>query len=126
MFLSAELHGLEWVFTYEPQKSDFRGGLDGAHPTSSRDLHEALTRPRGSGGLTSEGRGESPPDIPRQRRNSNNDQARAGLLEPGVYQITVTRDELDDYLRGIQGIANSPTFANIVAETNSGIATNRP
>lgn len=116
-FLSAEDTEEGWSFLYEPQGEDF-GGLPGEKPTmSSSKLHALLTRPRGTGKLTSSSRGEGPPDIPREPISDNNDRARAGkYIEPGIYRIAVTRDEVDEYIQILGG--RSSMLGQVVSQTN--------
>lgn len=120
MFLSVEKQGGNWIFGYSPDRTDFERGLDGQPPGSTEAAaHAAATSGMGSNKLTCNRRGRVE-DIPRKKANSNNDQARAGkYIEPGVYEIIVTPDELTDYLQGLDGVANSPTFAYVIANTNA-------
>lgn len=119
MFLSAEKRGDNWIFGYSPDRTDFERGLDGHPPGSTEvEFHAAATMGMGSNKLTCNRRGRTE-DIPRKKGNNNNDQARAGKhIEPGVYEIIVTPDEVDDYLRGLDGVSNSPTSAHIIANMN--------
>lgn len=117
-FLSAEETDDGWVFLYEPQGDDF-GGLPGERPTtSSKQLHEKLTAPRGTGKPTSSSRDGSVEDIPREPISDNNDRSRAGrYIEKGVYRIAVTDAEIEEYRRILSGM--SPMLGHVVSQTKS-------